>query len=97
MMMSDERATTPKGLWLLLIAGPVNDPENGAVKTGDYSVFWWDGAKESKLLGDIEGFGDRIKPEGIVPIERKAGKLSVLVFFDGPEEGEPRLIEVKAP
>jgi Protein of unknown function (DUF3616) len=81
----------------LLIAGPVNDPENGAVKTGDYSVFWWDGAKESKLLGDIEGFGDRIKPEGIVPIERKAGKLSVLVFFDGPEEGEPRLIEVKAP
>ena len=81
----------------LLIAGPVNDPKDDKVEGGDYSVVWWDGENQTKRLGDLEGYGKKVKPEALVPIDRKNDKLHVLLFFDGPDEGAPRLVKVDAP
>jgi hypothetical protein len=81
----------------LLIAGPVNDPPDGSVNDGDYAVYWWDGTNQTMQLAEIKSFGNKVKPEGILPIDRKNGKLRVLLFFDGPDEGSPRLIEIAQP
>ena len=81
----------------LLIAGPVNDPPDGSVNDGDYSVYWWDGINHARRLDEIKSFGNKVKPEGILPIDQRDGKLRVLLFFDGPDEGAPRPIEIARP
>ena len=78
----------------LLIAGPVSDPPSGDIKPADYAIFRYDGAVASKLL-DLDPYGNAVKPEALLPLEEKDGKLRALLFFDGPEEGEPRPVEFK--
>jgi hypothetical protein len=48
-------------------------------------------------LDEIKSFGNKVKPEGILPIDQRDGKLRVLLFFDGPDEGAPRPIEIARP
>ena len=81
----------------LVLSGPVNDPEDDKVDVGDYAVFWWDGDGSVKLLGSLESFGKKIKPEALVPLERTDHKLRVLLLFDGPLEGEPRSVKIDLP
>ena len=78
----------------LLIAGPVSDPPSGDIKPADYAVFRYDGAVANKLL-DLDPYGNAVKPEALLPLDEKDGKLRALLFFDGPEEGEPRPVEFK--
>ena len=81
----------------LVLAGPTDDPENGEVNDGDYSVVWWNGNGQLKWLGDLQSYGRKIKPEALLPLGRRGDKLRVLVFFDGPDEGAPRPLEVDHP
>jgi hypothetical protein len=81
----------------LVLAGPVNDPEDDKVRDGDYSVIWWDGEQQTKSLGDVQSYGKKVKPEALVPLDHSSGKLRVLLLFDGPEEGAPRTIKVDQP
>jgi len=80
-----------------VLAGPENDPEDGKVDDGDYAVYWWDGNGPVKNLGALEPFGKKVKPEALVPLEHTDHKLRVLLFFDGPEEGEPRPVKIDQP
>jgi len=78
----------------LVLAGPVNDPPKGyKIRKGDYTVFSWNG---STLLGkfDLDGYGSEVKPEAIMPLGEKNGKLSALILFDGPEEGLPTPVTI---
>ena len=81
----------------LVLAGPTDDPENGEVNEGDYSVVWWDGNGQLKRLCDLESYGRKVKPEALLPLGRSGDKLRVLMFFDGPDAGAPRLVEVDHP
>jgi hypothetical protein len=81
----------------LVLAGPVNDPPKGKVSHGDYSVFWWNGNNQHKLLGDLDSYGKKVKPEALLPLDRRGAKLRILLFFDGPDEGAPRAVEVDHP
>lgn len=81
----------------LVLAGPVLDPPNDEVNDGDYSVIWWNGSNQRKLLGDLESYGNGVKPEALLPLDLRGGRLRLLVLFDGPEEGGPRLIETRPP
>ncbi|WP_348531823.1 MULTISPECIES: DUF3616 domain-containing protein [unclassified Mesorhizobium] len=78
---------------LLVLAGPVNDPPKGQpIKLGDYTVFSY-GEGAEKLL-DLEGYGNEIKPEALLPIGESDGSIRALLFFDGPAGGQPTSIEV---
>jgi hypothetical protein len=85
------------GNGFLVLAGPVQDPPNGEVKDSDYAIFWWDGTNNHKQLKDLQAYGKEIKPEALVPLELKDKKLRVLLFFDGPEEGTPRAVDIDQP
>jgi hypothetical protein len=52
--------------------------------------------KATKLL-DLEPYGKKVKPEALLPLDEKNRKLRALLLFDGPEEGEPRTIEIRLP
>jgi hypothetical protein len=81
----------------LVLAGPKDDPENGEVSDSDYSVVWWDGTGQLKPLGDLKSHGRKVKPEALLPLGRSGDKLRALVFFDGPDEGAPRPVEIDHP
>jgi hypothetical protein len=83
----------------LVLAGPVNDPPDpGEIKGGDYLVYWWDGnTRVTRLNHPPLAFGNKIKPEALLPIDRRDNKLRVLLFFDGPDEGAPRMVEIDQP
>jgi hypothetical protein len=79
----------------LLIAGPVQDPgdRDYEIRRGDYAIYGWDGAGAARKLLDLEGYGPRTKPEGLLPLEERDGRLAALLLFDGPKEGGPRVVE----
>ena len=81
----------------LVLAGPVNDPPTGEIKSGDYSVVWWDGDAVTKRLIDLASFGPKSKPEAILPLERTGDKLRALLLFDGRPDGYPTTIEMRHP
>lgn len=81
----------------LVLAGPVQDPADGSVADGDYAVTWWDGAGRTKSLGAVPSLGPKVKPEALLPLGEADGRLRLLVLFDGPDEGGPRVVEVDAP
>jgi Protein of unknown function (DUF3616) len=85
------------GHGFFVLAGPVQDPPNGEVKDGDYAVFWWDITSSHKKLADLKAYGKEIKPEALVPLEPKDKKLRALLFFDGPNEGAPRAVDIDQP
>lgn len=80
-----------------MLAGPVSDPDNDEVKDSDYSVFWWDGKASPEKRGDLKGYGRKVKPEALVPLDQRGKRLSVLLFFDGPAEGGPQPVEIDQP
>jgi hypothetical protein len=82
---------------LLVLAGPVTDPPDDKIVDGDYAIYWWDGNHPPKLLHSLESFGKKVKPEAIVPLDRTDDKLRVLLFFDGPDKGAPRPVNIDEP
>jgi hypothetical protein len=83
------RDLAPYDNGILILAGPVGDVE------GTYSVFWWDGASaEAKLLRDLPAYRSKKdkqwKPEGLLPLDRNAEGVRVLLLLDGPKDGAPR-------
>lgn len=77
---------------LLVLAGPVADGP------GVYAVFAWDGKSEDvEPLGELTQFAPDRKPEGLLPLDRSAAALRVLIVFDGDEEGTPTAVTVSAP
>jgi len=91
------RDLSPVGDELLILAGPVLDTDAGDAAPNAYSLYRWDPrmAEGPARVFDIPTFthgSDRTpdKPEAIVPIEISSGTLTVLILFDGPDEGAPR-------
>lgn len=74
----------------LILAGPMLDPEDGAVAPGDYTVFSWNGEDAPRKRLDLPGYGDKEKPEALLPLNETTDGLRALLFFDGPKEGAPR-------
>jgi hypothetical protein len=83
------------GKRFLILAGPVNDPPEGHdIHLGDYAIYSYDRRTATKLL-DLRPYGKKAKPEALLPLDEENGKLRALLLFDGPEEGEPRPIEIR--
>ena len=62
----------------LVLAGPVNDPPDGyEIQKGDYTVMSW---SRTAITGrfDLEGYGEKVKPETILPLEEKVGNRVLL-------------------
>jgi hypothetical protein len=83
----------------LILAGPVNDPEDDDkydIREGDYTVLSWSGS-EAPLVGrfHLMGYGKKVKPEAILPLEAKAGSFRALVLFDGPNNGKPTPVQIE--
>lgn len=78
----------PEGF--LILAGPMLDPDDGAVAAADYTVFAWNGTDAPRKRLDLPGFGRKVKPEALLPLDAGAEGERVLVLFDGPKEGAPR-------
>ena len=80
----------------LVLAGLASDPPKEAPGLpGDYAIYWWNSDTSLKLLKELSPDsedGETIKPEALLPLGRQDGKLRVLLFFDGAEEGGPRPI-----
>ncbi|MCJ2118849.1 DUF3616 domain-containing protein [Methylobacterium sp. J-001] len=76
----------------LILAGPMLDPEDGAVAAGDYTVFAWDGTGAPRKRRDLAGYPRKEKPEALLPLDENADGQRVLVFFDGPNQGAPRAV-----
>lgn len=79
----------------LVLAGPVNDPKGGDVEDGDYSIYPWDGASQPSARADLKSFGEKVKPEGLLPLDGDTARARVLVLFDGPKEGSPTPLELE--
>ena len=67
----------------------------------DYTVYFWNGAKELRRLRDLPKFtgkkGKQVKPEGVLPLDSSAAGLRLLVLFDSAKEGAPRPLTVTEP
>ncbi|MCX5515013.1 DUF3616 domain-containing protein [Kaistia algarum] len=87
----------------LILAGPSADPDKSdPIGPNDYAVFFWDGDKRLTKLGTIAGnqIGpkDWAKPEALLPLGPKDGKLEVLILFDGaPANRAARADTIDAP
>jgi len=56
---------------------------------GRYAVYSWNGnSTEVELLKELP-FAPERKPEGLLPLDKNASGLRVLILFDGDEEGSP--------
>lgn len=79
----------------LVLAGPVNDPpEETPVRAGDYAIYSWDGKGRPDRRVDLDVYGKKFKPEALLPLDGNAGRVRVLLMFDGAEEGFPTPIEI---
>lgn len=77
---------------LLILAGPVADGP------GVYAVFAWDGKSDLvEPLAELTQFAAARKPEGLLPLDKSAAGLRVLIVFDGDEEGTPTPVTVAVP
>ena len=83
------------GAGFLVLAGPVNDPEDDtAIRPGDYAIYLWDGENPPDRRLDLNTYGRKAKPEALLPLDGDAGRVRVLLMFDGPKEGAPRALDV---
>ena len=83
------------GSGFLLLAGPVNDPAPGhEIQTGDYSIYSWDGDATVKKLVDLKGYGKKVKPEALLPLDGNQERARILLMFDGPKEGSPTPLDL---
>lgn len=85
-------AAVPEGF--LILAGPMLDPKGDGVEAGDYAIFRWNGADAPVQALALDGYGRKVKPEALLPLERTQDRLRALVLFDGPKEGAPRTVEI---
>lgn len=77
---------------LLILAGPAADGP------GVYAVFAWDGKSDLvEPLAELTQFAAARKPEGLLPLDKSAAGLRILIVFDGDEEGTPTPVTVAAP
>ena len=78
---------------LLVLAGPA------AAGTGNYAVYWWDGASENiRLLRDLADVtGRKRKAEALLPLDVSPSGLRALIFFDREKQGAPIAIEMLPP
>ena len=90
------RDLAASGNGFLVLAGPVNDPEDDtAIRPGDYAIYFWDGENPPDRRLDLEAYGRKAKPEALLPLDGDAGRVRVLLMFDGPKEGSPRALDVR--
>lgn len=84
---------------LLILAGPERNPPDGQiVKTGDYAIYRFVLKTGTRSLPkDIDGTNSEAKPEALLPLTEKDGRLSVLVLSDGVSQGAPREISIEFP
>ncbi len=79
----------------LVLAGPSAETE------GTYSIYSWNGDDKPKRLTNLPKYigkkGRQLKPEALLPLDRTTEGLRVLVFFDGPQDGEPRAFRIPYP
>lgn len=81
----------------LIIAGPAQDPDSShSIALGDYAVYRKDDSGLKKLK-DLEAYGTMTKPEALLATGQTGRGLTGLILFDGPKEGEPRLVEITPP
>ena len=82
----------------LIIAGPVLDPANGdaPIQAGDYAIYRHIAGQTTKLL-DLPGYGAKVKPEALLPLDEANGTMRALLLFDGPDEGGGRTVTFKLP
>jgi hypothetical protein len=87
---------------ILILAGPVKS-ENGT-----YSIFRWDGVgTQVKPLEDLPAYfsteeakkkhGEQWKPEALLPLDRNAKGLRVLILLDSAKNGKPRSVRIPYP
>ncbi len=76
------------------IAGPVDDPadDRQPIPAADYALFRWDGTGRPALC-ELPGFAAKTKPEALLPLRYEADALTAILFFDGPPNGAPVLIQ----
>jgi hypothetical protein len=68
---------------ILILAGPATDG------SANYAIFSWDANSEQvNLLADLP-FDTSRKPEALLPLDKTASVLRVLILFDGESEGSP--------
>lgn len=85
-------AAVPEGF--LILAGPMLDPKGDGVEAGDYAVYRWNGTDAPVEALALAGYGRKVKPEALLPLDRTGERLRALVLFDGPKEGAPRVVEI---
>lgn len=78
----------------LILAGPMLDPKGDGVEAGDYAIYRWNGTDAPGQALALDGFGRKVKPEALLPLDQTGERLRALVLFDGPKEGAPRTIEI---
>jgi hypothetical protein len=101
LVLGQDKRNAPRGVrdivhhgsGFLILAGPVNDPDDGAVADGDYAIYAWDGAQALTPVRDLRSYGNRVKPEALLPLDADTGRPRLLLLFDGPDEGAPRLVD----
>jgi uncharacterized protein DUF3616 len=78
---------------LLVLAGPA------AAGSGNYAVYWWDGASENtRLLRDLADVtGGKRKAEALLPLDVSSSGLRALIFFDRENQGAPIAIKMLPP
>ncbi|AWN38190.1 DUF3616 domain-containing protein [Methylobacterium radiodurans] len=82
----------PEGF--LILAGPMLDPKGDGVEAGDYAVYRWNGTDAPVQALALDGYGRKVKPEALLPLDRTTERQRALVLFDGPKEGAPRVVEI---
>jgi hypothetical protein len=77
----------------LVLAGPA------AAGSGNYAVYWWDGASENiRLLRDLADVtGKKRKAEALLPLDVSPSGLRALIFFDREKQGDPIAIKMLPP
>ncbi len=61
-------------------------------------IYAWDGESENvKRLTELTQFAPDRKPEGLLPLDKSAAGLRILIIFDGDKEGAPTPVMVPAP
>lgn len=77
---------------ILILAGPVADGP------GKYAIYAWDGESENvRLLSELTEFAPKRKPEGLLPLNKSAAGLRILILFDGDKNGTPTPVTVPTP
>lgn len=79
---------------VLVLSGPSADTP------GSYAVHWWRGEADTvrylKELSSVIADSEH-KPEAILPLDRGASGIRLLVLFDGAKEGGPVTIDIPEP